>query len=209
MGSAVFAEPAASPGCHRVHGHTAPIFIPQDGPFLEVWYYSLERIFIHEAGRNCRISRLQRRGVGAHSRAPPSRGAGPAGSSRRPRRHTALRRATPHARIPCTGEAVHGEALAMVFLATPAEVSMELAPAMLAAGARVIDLSGAFRLRTPENYTAWYKEPHTAAGTAGRGRLRPARILPRAHPRARAWSPTPAATPPPPISRSGRSSKPA
>jgi N-acetyl-gamma-glutamyl-phosphate reductase len=24
-----------------------------------------------------------------------------------------------------------------------------------------VDLSGAFRLRTPENYTAWYKEPHT------------------------------------------------
>jgi len=38
---------------------------------------------------------------------------------------------------------------------------MELAPAMLEAGARVVDLSGAFRLRTPENYTAWYKEPHT------------------------------------------------
>ena len=32
---------------------------------------------------------------------------------------------------------------------------------MLDAGARVIDLSGAFRLRTPENYTTWYKEPHT------------------------------------------------
>jgi N-acetyl-gamma-glutamyl-phosphate reductase len=38
---------------------------------------------------------------------------------------------------------------------------MELAPVMLAAGSRVIDLSGAFRLGTPENYTAWYKEPHT------------------------------------------------
>ena len=32
---------------------------------------------------------------------------------------------------------------------------------MLAAGARVVDLSGAFRLRTPENYSAWYKETHT------------------------------------------------
>src|ERR1019366_2351996 len=41
------------------------------------------------------------------------------------------------------------------------EVSMELAPVMLAAGARVVDLSGAFRLRTPENYAAWYKETHT------------------------------------------------
>jgi N-acetyl-gamma-glutamyl-phosphate reductase len=41
---------------------------------------------------------------------------------------------------------------------------MQLAPAMLDAGARVVDLSGAFRLRTPENYTAWYKEPHTQPG---------------------------------------------
>lgn len=35
----------------------------------------------------------------------------------------------------------------VVFLATPAEVSMELAPKLLAAGAKVIDLSGAFRLK--------------------------------------------------------------
>jgi N-acetyl-gamma-glutamyl-phosphate reductase len=39
---------------------------------------------------------------------------------------------------------------------------MELAPLMIAAGGRVVDLSGAFRLRTPENYAAWYKRPHTA-----------------------------------------------
>jgi N-acetyl-gamma-glutamyl-phosphate reductase len=32
---------------------------------------------------------------------------------------------------------------------------------MLDAGARVIDLSGAFRLGTPDKYTTWYKEPHT------------------------------------------------
>ena len=38
---------------------------------------------------------------------------------------------------------------------------MSLAPAMLEAGARVIDLSGAFRLRRPANYLAWYKETHT------------------------------------------------
>jgi len=38
---------------------------------------------------------------------------------------------------------------------------MDLAPVMLEAGARVIDLSGAFRLGTPANYTAWYKTPHT------------------------------------------------
>jgi N-acetyl-gamma-glutamyl-phosphate reductase len=73
----------------------------------------------------------------------------------------AIRRSTPPTRIPCTGEAVHQQALALVFLATPPDVSMELAPVILASGARVVDLSGAFRLRTPENYTAWYKEPHT------------------------------------------------
>jgi N-acetyl-gamma-glutamyl-phosphate reductase len=64
-------------------------------------------------------------------------------------------------RLACTPDAVRGQAVALVFLATPPEVSMELAPAMLGAGARVVDLSGAFRLRTPENYAAWYKETHT------------------------------------------------
>ena len=50
--------------------------------------------------------------------------------------------------------------LAVVFLATPPEVSLELAPKMLAAGARVIDLSGAFRLGTPERFERWYQRPH-------------------------------------------------
>ena len=66
-----------------------------------------------------------------------------------------------HMHLPCNAAAVRAEKLEFVFLATPQEVSMELAPAMLEAGARVIDLSGAFRLRTPENYLRWYKEPHT------------------------------------------------
>jgi N-acetyl-gamma-glutamyl-phosphate reductase len=56
---------------------------------------------------------------------------------------------------------VLAEGISIVFLATPPEVSMELAPALLAAGAKVVDLSGAFRLRTPAAYSAWYKEPHT------------------------------------------------
>jgi N-acetyl-gamma-glutamyl-phosphate reductase len=54
------------------------------------------------------------------------------------------------------------ERLDVVFLATPPEVSMELASGLLGAGARVVDLSGAFRLRTAENYSAWYKAPHSA-----------------------------------------------
>jgi N-acetyl-gamma-glutamyl-phosphate reductase len=73
----------------------------------------------------------------------------------------ALRRPDRTPRIPCTGDAVRRNELSVVFLATPPEASMELAPAILAAGARVIDLSGAFRLGTAENYTAWYKQAHT------------------------------------------------
>jgi N-acetyl-gamma-glutamyl-phosphate reductase len=73
----------------------------------------------------------------------------------------ALRKRHSHSTIPCSGEAVRNEGLSIVFLATPPEVSMDLSPSMLEAGARVIDLSGAFRLGTPANYTAWYKEPHT------------------------------------------------
>ncbi len=66
------------------------------------------------------------------------------------------------ARIPCSREAVQAEGLAAVFLATPADVSMELAAGMLTAGAKVIDLSGAFRLGDPATYARWYKEKHTA-----------------------------------------------
>jgi N-acetyl-gamma-glutamyl-phosphate reductase len=69
----------------------------------------------------------------------------------------------PFEKLPCTAEVVRAEGLAVVFLPTPAEASMELAPALLATGAKVIDLSGAFRLGTAENYTRWYGEPHTAA----------------------------------------------
>ncbi|MFN7996186.1 MAG: N-acetyl-gamma-glutamyl-phosphate reductase [Bryobacteraceae bacterium] len=75
--------------------------------------------------------------------------------------HSYLRAPLGPARVPCTPEAVRAERISVVFLATPPEVSMELAPVMLAAGAKVIDLSGAFRLRTPERYKVWYKEQHT------------------------------------------------
>jgi N-acetyl-gamma-glutamyl-phosphate reductase len=49
--------------------------------------------------------------------------------------------------------------LPLVFLATPPEVSIELAPALLN-HSKVIDLSGAFRLGTIENYRRWYKGDH-------------------------------------------------
>jgi len=67
-----------------------------------------------------------------------------------------------HRRIPCTPDSVRSEGLDIVFLATPPQVSMDLAPAMLDAGAKVIDLSGAFRLRDAATYSRWYKQEHTA-----------------------------------------------
>ena len=47
-----------------------------------------------------------------------------------------------------------------VLLATAPDVSMSLTPGFLEAGIKVIDLSGAFRLKTVENFQRWYKEPH-------------------------------------------------
>jgi N-acetyl-gamma-glutamyl-phosphate reductase len=64
-------------------------------------------------------------------------------------------------RMPCTPDSVRSAGIAGVFLATAPEVSMELAPGFLDAGAKVVDLSGAFRLGTVENYKRWYKEEHT------------------------------------------------
>jgi N-acetyl-gamma-glutamyl-phosphate reductase len=64
-------------------------------------------------------------------------------------------------RIEGMAKAVRREGLDVVFLATHHDVSMQLAPPLLEAGARVVDLSAAFRLRTPERYARWYGAPHT------------------------------------------------
>jgi N-acetyl-gamma-glutamyl-phosphate reductase len=68
----------------------------------------------------------------------------------------------PYKTIPATSDAVHEEQLELVFLATPAAASLELAPTLLEVGVKVIDLSAAFRLRDAESYSRWYKERHTA-----------------------------------------------
>jgi N-acetyl-gamma-glutamyl-phosphate reductase len=49
----------------------------------------------------------------------------------------------------------------VVFLATPAEVSMKLAPQIIEHGKTVIDLSGAFRLKS-NDFKKWYGIMHTA-----------------------------------------------
>lgn len=51
-----------------------------------------------------------------------------------------------------------------VFLATPAEVSLKLAPQIIASGKIVIDLSGAFRLKK-NDYQKWYGFEHTQKNT--------------------------------------------
>ncbi len=56
-------------------------------------------------------------------------------------------------------EGEHADA-EIVFLATPAEVSLDLAPKLIAKGARVVDLSGAFRLSDPALYPPWYGFEH-------------------------------------------------
>ena len=51
---------------------------------------------------------------------------------------------------------------AAVLLATPAESSLELAPRLVRAGVKTIDLSGAFRLKDAAAYPTFYKFVHSA-----------------------------------------------
>src|SRR5262252_5189529 len=48
----------------------------------------------------------------------------------------------------------------VVFLALPDTAAAELAPTLVDAGVRVIDLSGAFRLRDAAARARWYPETH-------------------------------------------------
>ena len=61
---------------------------------------------------------------------------------------------------PFTLEALVAAQPDVVFLATPNEVSAELAPKLLEAGIKVVDLSGAFRLTDASLYPTWYGFSH-------------------------------------------------
>ncbi len=63
---------------------------------------------------------------------------------------------------PLSLDAITSSNAGAAFLATPHEVSAELAPALIQAGLRVVDLSGAFRFREAETFSSWYKlaAPH-------------------------------------------------
>jgi N-acetyl-gamma-glutamyl-phosphate reductase len=60
---------------------------------------------------------------------------------------------------PLVPEALASEA-DVVFLALPDKAAAELAPMLVDAGVRVIDLSGAFRLRDQSQRAKWYPETH-------------------------------------------------
>lgn len=73
-----------------------------------------------------------------------------------------VRKAGPQ-RTAASPEAARAAGVQAVLLATPPEVSMDVTRGFLEAGIKVVDLSGAFRLRTAETYKHWYREEHTAA----------------------------------------------
>jgi N-acetyl-gamma-glutamyl-phosphate reductase len=68
---------------------------------------------------------------------------------------------------PLSVEAIVSSNAGAAFLATPHEVSAELAPTLINAGLRVVDLSGAFRFRQAETFTSWYKLPAPHAAWLG------------------------------------------
>lgn len=59
------------------------------------------------------------------------------------------------------------EGVDVVFLALPHGMAMDAAPGILEAGARVVDLSGDFRLRDPAAYPRWYGRSHPAPELLG------------------------------------------
>jgi N-acetyl-gamma-glutamyl-phosphate reductase len=65
--------------------------------------------------------------------------------------------------LPTSADAIAAQRAELVFLATPHEASLELAPELLARGLRVLDLSAAFRLPDERLYPKHYGFPHTHA----------------------------------------------
>jgi N-acetyl-gamma-glutamyl-phosphate reductase len=63
---------------------------------------------------------------------------------------------------PFTLEALFAARPEIVFLATPNEVSAEIAPKLLDGGMKVVDLSGAFRLTDASLYPQWYGFEHAS-----------------------------------------------
>lgn len=91
-----------------------------------------------------------------------SSGSGKGGDTPFERLHPSLRgRSGPPAR-PFSVAELLSDRPEVAFLATPNEVSAEAAPPLLEAGVKVIDVSGAYRLRDASLYPAWYGFEHPA-----------------------------------------------
>jgi N-acetyl-gamma-glutamyl-phosphate reductase len=62
---------------------------------------------------------------------------------------------------PLSVDAIATSGADVAFLSTPHEASLELVPALLSANPslRIVDLSGAFRFRDAQTFSAWYKLP--------------------------------------------------
>ena len=120
--------------------------------------------------RHCRRHRLCRPGAGAHPRAP-SGGHADAPRCRRARRARRGRcrrwRASGTARSCRSTSIAWSRDADVVFLALPEAASAELAPKLLERGVRVIDLSGAFRIRGEADRQRWYPGDGGAARRHG------------------------------------------
>ena|SRR5487761_672019 len=79
--------------------------------------------------------------------------------------HPALRGVTSVPVRPFDNEDLVPAQADVVFLATPHEVSHDLAPRLVGRGLRVIDLSGAFRLKDAAAYPRWYGFEHREAAS--------------------------------------------
>lgn len=81
--------------------------------------------------------------------------------------HPSLRGLVGPSVFPFEAGRMTAEAADVVFLATPNETSAELVPSILESGAKVIDLSGSFRLTSPAAYPQWYGFEHPAPALLG------------------------------------------
>ena len=94
---------------------------------------------------------------------------------------------------PFSVEAIANSGASLAFLSTPHEASTELAPQLLAAGLRVVDLSGAFRFRDPQTFEKLVPAAGSRCGAAGRGGLRDCRSFMAMRWPERGWWPIPGA----------------
>lgn len=81
--------------------------------------------------------------------------------------HPSLRGIYDLVTFPPQKERVEPLGLDTVFLCTPDKVSHALVPEFLALGLRVIDFSGAFRLKEPAGYPSWYGFQHAHPALLG------------------------------------------